>query len=740
MTYFSLSALINALVSWLLGFYILGKNTKSKVNRAFFFWCSSVAIWSSFYFLWQISIDEYRALLFSRLLMFGAVWVPVTFYHFATIFLGIEKKEKKIIIFSYLLGTIFTILLFTRLMVSHVEANLAGFLFWPRPGIAYIFFLIMFASFTAYPVFLAHKALKDADSIKKQQIKYILIGIIIAIAGGSTNYLLWYDIPIKPYGNILVLAYPLLTAYAIIRYRFADIRLIIKRSAVFTLIVLIITAIYSVLAYLISILFTDLIGVQSVFLNGILTAVFVALGFEPLKKSLSVATDKYLFKAPYNPQEVLGEFSEKLTSTLDLKQISNFITKRTGEVFKPFFVSLFLLKEEKKEYEKEIVWGKTSDDLPKIDSKIFNKVFNYLQSINKEKEILVKEEIKKINEQLDNPVLKLLIEMLEKYAVNLIVPLYVRDKLTGILFLGDKKSGDIYSSEDIRMLEIISGQSAVAIQNAKLFEEQKKFASRLKREVDKATKELKEANVQLKKLDRAKSEFISIASHQLRTPLTVIKGYISMINQGDFGQVPGKVAEPLDRVYKSTLRIIGLVEDLLNISRIESGRMKYSFEKADLLEVIEDVYEELKQHAENKGLKFVLQKPRVKIPLIIFDKAKVREVVMNLMDNAIKYTDKGFVNVELKRLNNTLEFCVSDSGRGLAPDEMPMLFQKFSRAKGVQLVHTEGTGLGLYIAKNILQKHQAKIWAESEGRNKGSKFCISFKIENKKLEKKLGKK
>ncbi|MFC1599110.1 ATP-binding protein, partial [Patescibacteria group bacterium] len=313
----------------------------------------------------------------------------------------------------------------------------------------------------------------------------------------------------------------------------------------------------------------------------------------------------------------------------------------------------------------------------------------------------------------------------------------LQEKLVGIIFLGDKKSGDVFSVEDLRMLEIISKQSAVAIQNSQLFEEQKQFANKLKVEVAKATKELKVANVQLKKLDRAKSEFISIASHQLRTPLTVIKGYVSMINQGDYGKVPKQIALPLSKTFQNTIRIITLVEDLLNISRIESGRMVYEYEKVDLVALVKEVFEELEHHAKISGLKFEFEKPKQKIPELILDRKKIREVVMNLMDNAIKYTKKGFVKIKIAKENNSIVYSVNDSGRGLEPDDISQLFQKFSRASGAQLVHTEGTGLGLYIAKQIIQKHGGKIWAESDGRGKGSTFAIKLKIDNKKLAKEL---
>jgi len=548
------------------------------------------------------------------------------------------------------------------------------------------------------------------------------------------------DINVSRIGITGILFFIIFTAYAILKYRLMDIRVIIRRSAVFTVIVAIITSVYALLAYLISVFFQGIIGTQSIILNGVITAVLVAIGFEPLKKWLSEITDRFLFKAEYHPQEVIAEFSDNLSATLDLSVLAKFITSRLHEVFKPQYVSLFLLNEKTKQYERKINVGKVVRKIDKIEQKLFNNIFNYLKKLKKEKEIFVREEINKLNEELQNDILELFYEELDKHGVNLVVPIYLQDKLVGILFLGDKKSGDVYSLEDLRILEIISKQAAVAIQNSLLFEEQKQFANKLKIEVAKATKELKEANVQLKKLDKAKSEFISIASHQLRTPLTVIKGYISMINQGDYGKVPEKIAVPLSKAFQNTMRIITLVEDLLNISRIESGRMKYEFEKINLVDLVNEVFEELAHHAKMAGLKFELEKPKEKIPDLILDRKKVREVVMNLMDNSIKYTKKGFVKVKVERENNSVVYSVTDSGRGLAEEEIPMLFKKFSRAGGAQLVHTEGTGLGLFIAKQIIQKHGGEIWAASEGKGKGSTFAIRFEIKNPKLAKELKKK
>lgn len=711
-------------------FLVLKQNSKAKVNRSLAAMIICVGIWATAIFFENevpiISLAKFLLYIdFIFALISGLFFLRFCLYFTASNkFLKYLKYGDAIVVLisCAIAGGL---ILYNVRFENKVIVYDIGYLYF-----IYAILLIFYILYGSYVLFA--KYLKTAG-IYKLQLIYILLGLFISGVTPLIVNLIFpilgiTDINISRLGIYGLIFFVGFTTYAILRYRLMDIRVIIRRSAVFTVLVLLITALYAILAYFLSQIFTEIFGVQSLLLNGIVMAILVAIGFEPLKKWLSFTTDRYLFKAPYNPQQVLGEFSEKLTSTLDLKFLSEFIVTKLGLVFKPAYVSLFLLDEKNSQYERQAVAGKPIATLQVIDKKLFNNIYNYLKQNKQERNVFVREEIKKLNEQVNNPILDTFYNELEKYGVNLQVPLYSQDKLVGILFFGDKKSGDVYSDEDIRMTEIIAGQSAVAIQNAKLFEEQKHFAAHLKVEVDKATKELKIANIQLKKLDVAKSEFISIASHQLRTPLTVIKGYVSMIQQGDFGKVPDSIIGPCDKIFKSTMRIIGLVEDLLNISRIESGRMKFDFEDVNLSDLVQDVFEELEQHAKNRGLEFTFIKPAKKIPLLKLDRNKIREVLMNLMDNAVKYTEKGWVKVQLEKLDNHIRYSVSDSGRGLEPDEMPLLFQKFSRAKGVQLVHTEGTGLGLYIAKKILQKHHAKIWAESEGAGKGSTFIIEFKV------------
>lgn len=245
--------------------------------------------------------------------------------------------------------------------------------------------------------------------------------------------------------------------------------------------------------------------------------------------------------------------------------------------------------------------------------------------------------------------------------------------------------------------------------------------------LEKLTKQLEKANEKLKKLDAAKSEFISIASHQLRTPLTVIKGYISMLMLGDFGPIAEKEKEPLEKIYESSERLIQLVENLLNVSRIESGRLQFNFKVMQLEYLVLSVMEELDKKAKDKGLGLVYLKPKKLLSEIKFDEEKLRQVVVNLIDNSIKYTAKGKVEVGLKQSARAIEFSVSDTGAGIKKDDLPKLFQKFSRGTG-KTAAMEGTGLGLYVARQMVEAHKGKIWAESKGEGMGSRFCFSLPV------------
>lgn len=264
-----------------------------------------------------------------------------------------------------------------------------------------------------------------------------------------------------------------------------------------------------------------------------------------------------------------------------------------------------------------------------------------------------------------------------------------------------------------------------------------------KEELQMMSDKLAQANDKLTKLDNAKSEFISIASHQLRTPLTAIKGFISMLLEGSYGKMEAKQEDILNKVYTSNERLIHLVEDLLNISRMESGRMEFKFEKTKIESICREVIDTFLIRAKEHNLKLEYAPPKIAMPELMIDGIKIREVVSNLVDNALKYTPKGSVSLRLELTDNqqlttdskqVVRVIISDTGIGVPKTELPYLFAKFSRGKDVSRLNTGGTGLGLYVGKGMVEANGGRIWAESDGEGKGSRFIIELPVEqNKKI-------
>jgi len=243
--------------------------------------------------------------------------------------------------------------------------------------------------------------------------------------------------------------------------------------------------------------------------------------------------------------------------------------------------------------------------------------------------------------------------------------------------------------------------------------------------VEKLAKDLELANSRLKELDQLKSEFLSLATHQIRAPLTAIKGYASMILEGDYGDVSPSVAKAVDIISKSCQNLVLIVTDFLNISRIEQGRMKYEFSSFDLRTTTEQVLTELQPNIEDASLTCEF-KPGEGNMTVYADIGKVKQIIGNLIDNAIKYTPSGGMTLSLAEKPGVIQLILADTGIGISSEDIPKLFNKFTRAKDANRQNVIGTGLGLYVAKQMIEAQHGSIWLESEGLGKGSRFYVEL--------------
>ncbi len=539
MTFFIISAIINAFIAGVLGLVVIIKNRKELINKLFFGLSVSVVFWSIGYWQWLSSGDASLALFWTRFFSIGSLFIPIFYFHWILAFTNLHIKNRNLIKFLYFFAFILLAFSFSDLFIEKVEPK-SIFPFWPVPGILYHFYLIfIYLGLSIYSLIILFNQYRISTDIKKANIKYIILGSLIGFGGGATNFFLWYDIPIFPYGNVLISVYPIVLAIASLRYRLFNIKIIVAELLIF-----------------------------------VLWAIFLARCF--------------------------------MADTLQQRIVEG-----------GFFMAIT--------------------------------IFGFL---------------------------------------------IIRSVL-----------GEV----------------------------------RRREEVERISKELEGANERLKELDRTKTEFLSFATHQIKAPLTAVKGFASLVGGGSYGAVPEKVKEVNKRIVKAVDRLVDLVNNILNLGRIESGRMEYNFEEINFVDMVSEVVDELKLIADEKKLDLLFDVEVKETPKgtsagsvptgqvkIKADPQKLRQVIQNLIDNAIKYTPDGFVKVAITSEKDSVLFSVVDTGVGILPEFLPNLFQKFVRetAPGQRI---QGTGLGLYIAKEIIKAHGGEIWAESEGRGFGSQFFVRLK-------------
>jgi signal transduction histidine kinase len=515
LNFFISSALLNAFIAGLLGLIVVFKNNKDLINKLFYAVSLSVVVWSIGYWQWLSSTDASSALFWTRILSIGSLIIPIFYLHWILAFVDLHIKKKNLLRLIYLVAFIILLFSFSDLFVEKVEPKFI-FSFWPVPGILYTFYLFfIYFGLAIYALAMLWKFQKTISGDKKLAAKYVFWGSIIGFGGGATNFFLWYDIPVYPYGNILVSFYPFVFAVASLRYRLFNIKVIAAELLTFVIWI----------AALVDLLIAKTLG-ERLLKGGIL--VFVVI------------------------------------------------------------FGLFLIKSVIKEVEQ-------------------------------------------------------------------------REKL------------------------------------------------------EKLTKELEAAN--------------SFVSHQIKAPMAVVKGYVQLIAKGSYGEISKETKEIIYQIKKMVDRLIGLVDNFLDLRKIEEGKMEYQFKEIDIIDLTEDIIKELRILAINKklNLEFVAAVKEIKIKA---DKERLRQVIQNLIENAIKYTDQGFVKIDLRlttddQQRESVLIIVSDSGRGISKELLPNLFQRFSR-DSYRAREINGTGLGLFIAKEIIKVHKGEIWAESEGEGRGSRFFVKL--------------
>jgi signal transduction histidine kinase len=239
---------------------------------------------------------------------------------------------------------------------------------------------------------------------------------------------------------------------------------------------------------------------------------------------------------------------------------------------------------------------------------------------------------------------------------------------------------------------------------------------------------LKKENEVLKQTNENKADIISITSHQLRTSLSALKWILKMLIDEDVGKLTTEQNELIQKAFNSNERMLVLVNDLLTLSHTDDISITYSFKKIDILQLIEQTLFDFYGETNKKGIELIFLKPEGSLPLLNCDEAMIRVVVQNLVENSIKYSNQnGKVFISLKQLENNIQISVYDTGIGINEPDRPSIFKKFYRAPNAIEKDTIGSGLGLFTTKNIVEKHNGKIWFEN-AEGGGTTFFVSLPI------------
>lgn len=252
-----------------------------------------------------------------------------------------------------------------------------------------------------------------------------------------------------------------------------------------------------------------------------------------------------------------------------------------------------------------------------------------------------------------------------------------------------------------------------------------------RRQVSELAKSLEKANFQLQEIDKQKTDFLSIAAHQLRTPMSIFNGYLELLQEGAYGKVAEEAKSILSNMDESNGRLVKLVDSFLDITRLEQGRTKYEFKEQDINLTIGSVVKELNDRAKQKNI-VINWKPEAGLPKVQLDEEKIRHVIFNFVDNAIKYSEFGEITIHTNKEKSGISFRVKDNGIGFNKVDEANFFQKFYRGNNVQGMNVNGTGLGLYVCRMFVEAHHGKVWAHSHGLGRGSEFGFWVPYHEKK--------
>jgi len=656
-------------------------------------------------FMLRRSPDEATAVFWEIVIHTGVIALPAFYYHFVLIFLESTTRHRRSLFVAYTLALVFSVINLSgsTLFMHGVKSTYWGWA--PATGILYTPFFVYFNFFLIYGLSHLIRVYKDVDSsFRRNRATLILLGTLVSLVGGVIDFarfILARFIPaadlVYPMGIPANMVFALMLGTSIVRYRLFDVNVAVKKSAVYLLVWGVLT---SVLVAAES--YADWDNVNPLW-------VILPLGFvmtmlvSPVGQRLEESIERVMFSRRRGCYETLLDLSKRMGAILDFGRLMETLVHGLVRGVPLTHCVLMIYDAQRSAfavYREDASVGERGAVAPiRIDSRI-------VQWLNQTGRVLVKEEAKL------NPEIAAYFEAAENEleAINaaLIVPLKIEGKLTGILLVGEKLSGDIFDDQELEVLAVLANQVAISLENARLYEE------------------LSETNAELMQASRLKSQFLASMSHELRTPLNSIIGFSKVLLNRFDGELTERQETYIRSVHNSGAHLLQLINGILDFSRIEAGKLEMISEEVDLHELIDECIESSMPLARGKQMKVEKNVP-LELPPLSGDRTKIKQILLNLLSNAIKFTGQGRVLVSVVPEPDAIRVSVADTGIGIREDDLARLFEPFQQLDNPVVRSAGGTGLGLAISKKFVELHGGRIWAESR-ENQGSTFHFTIPL------------
>lgn len=687
MTYLAFTGLAIFLASFPLGLFIVHRNSKSSVTKAYLNLNLSVALYGISYFFWQISTNITSQIFWFKILGIGIILIEPAFLHFTFSLTEQIRKKKNFLIGCYVINIIFIYfnlsgMLYTRFIPKY------NFGLWPIPTTLFSIYLSWWFFQVLYGFIYLLKGLENISGSRHNQIKYVAIAGVVGFAGAVTNWPLWYNINFPPYLNILIAVHIAFIAYAIFRHRMLDIEVIIKKSLVFAG-----TFIFAFGVFVgVTLAVSQLIGGGRI-LSLAISSVIIVIGLKPIETWLVNATDRFLFQKRYEYKEIIKAFIGEVITKLNLDDVINSTLRILDETIHPYASGIFILNKVDDKYQLYNAMGLGDKNLSFTSE---SKLVTYLKRSKSPAIIRQIDGIVGVNPEIAS-------EMAVLKAV-LVLPLLLHDDLIGFISLGGKKSDEAYSKDDLEVLQDLARTESVAVGNAQLLTE----AAQAER--------------------RAAIGTMSAGiNHEIGNPLNIMSTKIQMFKlsrqKGMFKDKP--VEETLDHAEAALDECLKQSGRISEITKKLSNFAKPSKEfKPQLINIADEIEETLAMVGHDLELEKIKIEKKIPSDLykILADRREIQQVFFNIIRNAAQAIEEaGKITITAANNTNKLHIEIQDTGKGIPEDKIHRIFEPFFTTK----VPNQGTGLGLSIVRQLVWKNKGEISFRSQS-GVGTIFILEF--------------